>query len=83
MIQIRPTVPTGEERRDDAEKALYHDTAVPVNHFYLAAYLWARETHGAHALVHFGTHGTQEWMPGKERALAVTDALVQLARKPG
>jgi cobaltochelatase CobN len=26
------------------------------------------------ALVHFGTHGTQEWLPGKERGLSVHDA---------
>jgi cobaltochelatase CobN len=77
-----PQPPRGE-RRDDREKALYHDTAVPVNHFYLAAYLWAREVLGAHALVHFGTHGTQEWMPGKERGLAVTDdALLPIADAP-
>jgi len=77
-----PQPPRGE-RRDSAEKALYHDTAVPVNHFYLAAYLWAREIHGAHALMHFGTHGTQEWMPGKERALAVTDdALLPIGDVP-
>ncbi|MCC6211705.1 MAG: cobaltochelatase subunit CobN [Burkholderiales bacterium] len=67
-----PQPPRGE-RRGDKEKALYHDTATPVNHFYLAVYLWARRTFGANALVHLGTHGTQEWMPGKERGLAATD----------
>ncbi len=29
---------------------------------------------GADALIHYGTHGTQEWLPGKERGLAVSDA---------
>ncbi len=77
-----PQPPRGE-RRDDKEKALYHDTAAPVNHFYLAVYLWARETFGAHALVHYGTHGTQEWMPGKERGLAATDdALLPIGDVP-
>ncbi|MDF5939896.1 cobaltochelatase subunit CobN [Pseudomonas aeruginosa] len=28
---------------------------------------------GADALIHFGTHGTQEWLPGKDRGLAVGD----------
>ncbi len=55
------------------EKKLFHDTQVPLNHFYLATYLWAREQHGADALVHFGTHGTQEWTPGKERGLWAFD----------
>lgn len=52
--------------------ASYHDTKVPPDHFYLAAYLWLRQS-GADALIHFGTHGTQEWTPGKDRGLSVTD----------
>lgn len=77
-----PQPPRGV-RRDDKEKSLYHDTAAPVNHFYLAVYLWARESFGAHALVHLGTHGTQEWMPGKERGLAATDdALLPIGNVP-
>lgn len=55
------------------EKKLFHDTKVPLNHFYLATYLWVREQHAAHAIVHFGTHGTQEWTPGKERGLWAYD----------
>ncbi|HYG87348.1 MAG TPA: cobaltochelatase subunit CobN [Azospirillum sp.] len=71
-IVILPQPPRGE-KLDDREKALYHDTKVPPSHFYLAAYLWAREQFGAHALVHYGTHGTEEWQPGKERGLSVFD----------
>jgi cobaltochelatase CobN len=55
------------------EKKLFHDDKVPLNHFYLATYLWAREQHAAHALIHFGTHGSQEWTPGKERGLWAYD----------
>lgn len=57
----------------DSERALYHDMRIPVNHYYLATYLWVREVFKADALVHFGTHGTQEWMPGKERGLSIYD----------
>jgi len=71
-VTILPQPPRGE-KMDDREKAMYHDTKVPPSHFYLAAYLWAREQFGAHALVHYGTHGTEEWQPGKERGLSVTD----------
>jgi len=70
-VMLMPVPPRGERSASD-EKALYHSTSTPLNHFYLAAYLWART--GRDALVHFGTHGTQEWTPGKERALAVTDS---------
>lgn len=75
--------PPGGDGQKDKEKALYHDTQSPVNHHYLAVYLWARETFGAHALVHYGTHGTQEWMPGKERGLwAYDDALLPIGDTP-
>lgn len=51
----------------------YHDSKVPPDHLYLAAYLALRKNFRADALIHFGTHGTQEWLPGKDRGLAVSD----------
>jgi cobaltochelatase CobN len=75
-VAVLPQPPRGE-RWDSREKAIYHNTREPPSHFYLAAYLWLRESQGpgfgADALVHFGTHGSQEWLPGKERGLAVAD----------
>ena len=44
----------------------YHDSKVPPDHLYLAAYQALRGVR-ADALIHFGTHGTQEWLPGKDR----------------
>jgi len=61
---------------DDAsakEKALYHNTKEPPSHYYLAVYLWAKDSMSANAIVHYGTHGSQEWLPGKERGLSVYD----------
>lgn len=55
------------------EKKLFHDVKVPLNHAYLATYAWARQQHAASALIHFGTHGSQEWTPGKERGLWAYD----------
>lgn len=69
-VALMPVPPRGERSASD-EKALYHSTSTPLNHFYMAAYLWARLDR--EAVVHYGTHGTQEWTPGKERALATTD----------
>jgi cobaltochelatase CobN len=51
----------------------YHDAALPPPHLYMAAYLWLRESWSADALVHLGTHGTQEWLPGKDRGLSAGD----------
>ncbi len=71
-IVITPQAPRGE-RWEEKEKALYHSTKAAPSHFYMAHYLWAREAFKADALVHYGTHGTQEWLPGKERGLSVYD----------
>ncbi len=51
-------------------KAGYHDPDLPARHGYLAAYLWLRQAEAIHALVHLGTHGTLEWLPGKAAALS-------------
>ena len=81
-VVIVPQPPRGDGETD-REKALYHDMRVPVNHYYLAVYLWARAQWRADAIVHLGTHGTQEWLPGKERGLwAQDDALLPLGDIP-
>lgn len=49
-------------------KARYHDPGAPPGHAYLAFYLGLRES--ADALIHLGTHGTTEWLPGKAVALS-------------
>ncbi len=67
-----PQAPRGE-KWESKEKALYHSTKAVPSHYYLAQYLWLREQFKADALIHYGTHGSQEWLPGKERGLAMTD----------
>ncbi len=51
-------------------KASYHDGELPPRHAYIAFHLWLREVEGIHAMVHLGTHGTLEWLPGKAVALS-------------
>src|SRR5216683_1330090 len=48
----------------------YHDTAVAPHPDYFALYAWLREIEKIDALVHLGTHGTLEWLPGKALALS-------------
>uniref|UniRef100_UPI0025DB5580 cobaltochelatase subunit CobN n=1 Tax=uncultured Xylophilus sp. TaxID=296832 RepID=UPI0025DB5580 len=62
--------PPREETLRQGQDAFMHRSKTPLSHHYLAVYLWARQ---ADALVHFGTHGTQEWAPGKARAPDVHD----------
>jgi len=71
-VSLLPQAPRGE-RWEDKEKSIYHSTSAIPSHFYLATYLWAREQTKADAIVHYGTHGNQEWLPGKERGLSVHD----------
>ena len=51
-------------------KARYHDPDAPPGHGYLAFYLALRQSEAVDALVHLGTHGTMEWLPGKAVALS-------------
>ena len=51
-------------------KAFYHDPDAPPSHAYLAFYLGLREIECIDALIHLGTHGTTEWLPGKAVALS-------------
>ena len=71
-VIFSPQAPRGE-RWEDKEKALYHSSTAAPSHYYMAHYLWVREAFKADAIVHYGTHGSQEWLPGKERGLSVSD----------
>ncbi|HDN64984.1 MAG TPA: cobaltochelatase subunit CobN, partial [Methanosarcinales archaeon] len=51
------------------ESAIYHDKTLPPTHQYLAAYFWINQVFDADAMIHFGTHVTQEWLPGNEVGL--------------
>lgn len=51
-------------------KSGYHDADLPPCHAYVAFYLWLRVTIGIDAMIHLGTHGTLEWLPGKAAALS-------------
>ncbi|MDR1165308.1 MAG: cobaltochelatase subunit CobN [Deltaproteobacteria bacterium] len=57
---------------DDPMK-LYHDPVLYPHHQYIAVYLWLKNVFGMDAMIHLGTHGTLEWLPGKEAGLALAD----------
>lgn len=67
-LTVLPQMP-----RSDVQGKDYHDAAVPPSHYYLAHYLYLREKQKIHALIHFGTHGSQEWLPGKDRGVGADD----------
>ena len=51
-------------------ESLYHDPLVVMPHQYLAYYRWIRDIFKADCVVHMGTHGTLEWLPGKGNGLS-------------
>jgi cobaltochelatase CobN len=53
---------------------LHNDVSLPPSHEYMAFYLWLQHGYQAHALMHVGTHGTHEWLTGKEAGLSEQDA---------
>ncbi|HEY9564425.1 MAG TPA: cobaltochelatase subunit CobN [Nocardioides sp.] len=74
VVMIQPPRGFGEN-----PVAIYHDPELAPSHHYLAAYRWLQAPQeqngfGAHAVVHLGKHGSMEWLPGKNAALAATCA---------
>ena len=47
-----------------------HDKNLPPHHQYVAFYRWIEKRFQADAVIHFGTHGTLEFLPGKEVGLS-------------
>jgi cobaltochelatase CobN len=74
MIRLGNVVLMPQPLRGEAyDPSQTHDAQVPPPHSYLGAYLWLEQAFGAHALVHFGTHGSEAWLPGKAVGLQSTD----------
>ncbi|QIG54697.1 magnesium chelatase subunit H [Altererythrobacter sp. BO-6] len=53
----------------DPVRLLFDGTFTPT-HAFAAFYRWIRQDFGAHAVLHFGTHGALEFMPGKQVGLS-------------
>ena len=67
FVGVQP--PFGYE--GDPMRLLFDGTFSPT-HAFSAFYRWIREDFGAHAALHFGTHGALEFMPGKQAGLSAT-----------
>jgi cobaltochelatase CobN len=60
-------------RGAEQDEALLHSRDVPPPHNYLAFYWWLQEDFQADAIIHWGTHGSLELLPGKEAGLSSDD----------
>lgn len=59
-LQPPRSKPEGDQSKD------YHDPYMPPHHQYFGFYEWIRDEFKADAVIHIGTHGTVEFLPGKE-----------------
>ncbi|MEQ1682830.1 MAG: magnesium chelatase subunit H [Burkholderiaceae bacterium] len=55
----------------DPMRLLFEKGFAPT-HAFSAFYRWLREDFGANAVLHFGTHGALEFMPGKQSGMSAT-----------
>ncbi|WP_407282467.1 cobaltochelatase subunit CobN [Methanolobus sp. WCC1] len=69
-ILLAPQPTRGASNNTDI---LYHDQTMPPNHQYIAFYLWLQHKYNADVVIHFGQHGTQEWLKGKGVGLSATE----------
>ena len=51
---------------------LLFETGFAPTHAFSAFYRWIKEDFGANAVLHFGTHGALEFMPGKQTGLSAS-----------
>ncbi|MCW4006368.1 MAG: cobaltochelatase subunit CobN [Candidatus Bathyarchaeota archaeon] len=54
--------------------SIYHSPDLSMPHHYYAYYRWIRDTFKADVIMHVGTHGTLEWLPGKSIGLSASCA---------
>lgn len=55
---------------EDKAEEMYHSTDIPCPHQYIGVYNWVEKIFEADVIIHVGTHGTIEWLPGKEVGLS-------------
>ncbi|MEG3225478.1 MAG: cobalamin biosynthesis protein CobN, partial [Methanobacteriales archaeon Met13] len=50
-----------------------HSASLPPHHQYIAFYMWLQNQFDVNAVIHLGTHGTLEWLPGRSVGLGSDD----------
>ena len=60
----------------------YHDLSLPPHQQYVAFYEWLDQVVGVDAIVNMGTHGTLEWLPGRNIGVMEGDWTFELTLTP-
>ncbi|GAB6148730.1 magnesium chelatase subunit H [Stetteria hydrogenophila] len=69
FIGVQPSRRPVLRTEEDVYSAI-HDKTKPPHHQYLAFYFWIQRVFKADCVIHVGTHGTAEFMKGKEIGLS-------------
>lgn len=70
LVMVQPKRGCMGARCDGTVCKILHDPECPPSHQYLATYHFIRDVFKADAIVHVGTHGTTEFLPGKSIGLS-------------
>ncbi len=65
LIMVQPKRGCAGAKCDGQVCRILHDPDTPPPHQYIATYKWLSHEFKAHAVVHVGTHGNLEFLPGK------------------
>ncbi len=57
---------------DTSSSSLYHSPDITMPHHYHSYYRWIRDVFKANVIMHIGTHGSLEWLPGKSVGLSAS-----------
>jgi len=72
VVCVQPKRGCAGARCDGQVCKILHDPDIPPPHQYIATYRYLQDTWGADAIVHIGTHGNLEFLPGKSTALSAS-----------
>ena len=70
VVCVQPKRGCAGSRCDGQVCKILHDPAVPPPHQYVATYKWLSRSFGADVIIHVGTHGNLEFLPGKGAGLS-------------
>ncbi|MBN1380345.1 MAG: cobaltochelatase subunit CobN [Deltaproteobacteria bacterium] len=70
VVCVQPKRGCAGARCDGQVCKILHDPDVPPPHQYVATYKWLSREYGADVIVHCGTHGNLEFLPGKASGLS-------------
>ncbi|NOZ88200.1 MAG: cobaltochelatase subunit CobN [Deltaproteobacteria bacterium] len=69
-IIMQPKRGCAGARCDGRVCKILHDPDIPPPHQYIATYMYMDKVFGADVIIHVGTHGNLEWLPGKGAGLS-------------